>query len=375
MKSHYLHAHKIRDITSKTIRANARLFQKYKTENLPEAGLLEILSQQVMENLERQQTDANVSTVKQESAIREVAREKLLNQFAEQLHGKIMTEQISSAVNMEQSSNVISDGRDMVNSVNLLQSQTVIKVENLFDFPHEQTTSSNNSNVVDVQDKKLHIKEEVVCESSSINIINEVIPSVKSKLKKENLKIGNNNQRIRQKPQQDIEKVFVDEQQSAELDIKGVIFKQEQHIDEFQITKLEDSVNSRDKTVSVQLSRCTTTDSPSSSAKLNLPTPTEKSQKRESNDTFTCDICPSSFRQKIKLKVHMKSHAVTTANDKKKMCEICGKTYTQNSALKKHLQFTHSNFRPFPCKICGRAFKDSNGLKVSFSHNVCFEIL
>lgn len=363
MKSHYLHAHKIKDITSKTIRANARLFQKYKTENLPEAGLLEILSQQVMENLERQQTDANVSTIKQESAIHEVAREKLLNQFAEQLHGKIMTEQISSVVNMEQSSNVISDERDMVNSVNLLQSQTVIKVENLFDFPDEQTTSSNKSNVVDVQDKKLHIKEEVVCESSSVNIKNEVIPSVKSKLKKENQKIRINNQRIRQKPQQDIEKVFVDEQQSAEL----VIFKQEQHIDEFKITELEDSVNSRDTLhKTVQLSRCTS-DSPSSSAKLNLPTPTEKSQKRESNDTFTCDICPSSFRQKMKLKIHMKSHVVTTANDKKKMCEICGKTYTQNSALKKHLQFTHSNFRPFPCKICGRAFKDSNGLKVSFA--------
>lgn len=361
MKSHYLHAHKIKDITSKTIRANARLFQKYKTENLPEAGLLEILSQQVMQNLDRQQTDANVSTIKQESAInQEVTRKKLLNQFAEQLHERIITEPISSVVNKEQSSNVI-DRLDMANSVTLAECP-VIKVENPFDFSHEQTTSNNNSNPVDIQDRKLHIKEEE-CDLSPAT------PSGKSKLKKENQKIRNENQPVRQKPQQDIEKVFVDEEQSAELEIKDEV------VDEFQITELEDRVNSCTtyKRVTVKLSRCTS-DSPSSSAKSNVRAPSEKTQKRESNDTFKCDICPSSFRQKMKLKIHMKSHAVTTANDKKKMCEICGKTYTQNSALKKHLQFTHSNFRPFPCKICSRAFKDSNGLKVSLAYIVCFKI-
>lgn len=42
-----------------------------------------------------------------------------------------------------------------------------------------------------------------------------------------------------------------------------------------------------------------------------------------------------------------------------------GKYITIFSALKKHLKFTHSDFRPFPCELCGRGFKDSTGLKAS----------
>lgn len=352
LKSHYLHAHKIKDITSKTIRANARLFQKYKTENLPEAGLLEILSQQVMENLEKQRTDVGVSVVKQEPRISVVASEKLLSRLA--------TEPASPIVDKQQSCNVISDGLDVMSGVK------VIKAEKSFDFPQERAPSSSDSIPFDVHDKTLHIKEEV-CDSSTVN--NEVIPMEETKLKKENKKIRRTSQRTVAKAtfQQHIEKVFVDDGQAAELGGKDEVVKQEHRVDEFQITHFNDGVKACDmfrKTLTVKLSRCTA-DSQSSSAKLNVCDATVPAQQRVASNTFKCDICPSLFKQKIKLKVHMKSHVVTAPNDKRKMCEICGKTYTQNSALKKHLQFTHSNYRPFPCKICGRAFKDSNGLKVS----------
>lgn len=331
-----MHAHKIKDITSKTIRANARLFQKYKTENLPEAGLLEILSQQVMQNLEKQHSDANAFEIKQE------ASEKLSN-------NQMVAGPSSSVVNKEQSSNcVIPDGLDVAKNVNC-----AIKVENSID-----TTASNDSITANMRCNNVQIKQEEVSDAYSENVpsVNNVIPPDITKVKKEDRLSTHKNQRTLQ--QSNIEKVFIDEQQSTELKIKAeVVIKDclgESYRDNFV------------KTDSTQLSEQTnrTPSSPSPENPI-VRAPTDKSTKQERNSTFKCDRCPSSFRQKIKLKVHLKSHSITAATDKVKMCEICGKTYTQSSALQKHLKFAHSNFRPFPCEICGRAFKDSNGLKVS----------
>lgn len=301
MKSHYLHAHKIKDITSKTIRANARLFEKYKTDSLPEAGLLEILSQQVMQNLANQYA-VNVPTIKQE-------------------------------VVTEKSTSVLKEDRGKGNISN------AIKLENSSDREFHSSDVSSNS-----------VKEEARDTGTSVEDTTKIQNDGRVTLKKPST-------RPKKPKKPAVETVIVGDPPSTQLE--DVVVKSEDRLFEYQISELEDGATSSDPTDS-------TTSPPSSSAR----TVTDP-QVQKCNKNFHCDICPKSYSQKSKLKVHIKRvHTVDGISaDKRKMCEICGKTYGENSALQKHIKFTHSNIRPFSCEICGRAFKDSNGLKVGIYYS------
>lgn len=343
LKSHYLHAHKIKDITSKTIRSNARLFKKYKTENLPEAGLLEILSQQVMENLEKQHNEISVA-MKREEALNQATIEKFqLNEQmgTVQLHTeskKVVEESKSSIVNREHSSNVIPDEFDTVNTSNFLKTHAAIKMKNIFDledFSNEPVTYQSNCN--NVTENIIRIKEEVYDTSfENIPCANVELPlqTVISKTEIQNIRRTNP-----LRPNRDIEKIFVDEQHfsilSSDFDMEDEIVKEDEQIEEFQMIKAEDNDNCSSNTSNQCQSEqfLERTPSPSSTFNSNVEEMLNKSQKR--------------------------------TKDKFRMCEICGKIYT-SSALKKHLKFTHSNFRPYQCELCSRAFKDATGLKVGF---------
>lgn len=340
MKSHYLHAHKIKDITSKTIRSNARLFEKYKTENLPEAGLLEILSQQVLQNLQKQSTD--VKSIKNEMAMNLAASEKFHGNSQldkVQLYGESSKVVDKPTVNTEQSSDVILDN---VNSEKCIKSHNAIKIEKSFDFesfPYEGLTEIHNSSRIDNPQNQIRIKEEV-CDTSFENISNSNQETLTSKIipKPENQK-NRKKQRIRKQPKCDIEKVFVDEQNFSILSTEyDEIIKEEEHIDEFQIIQFEDNSSLSDITFeqnkSDEFSRSTAT----CTDNLSDAFPAEMTPKQEQRtelfsqlNSFKFDICPNSFKQEIKLELHMNSHILTSANDKLKMCEICGKTYTQSS--------------------------------------------
>lgn len=316
-----------------------------------------------MRNLKNQTTDTdcvNATAIKQEIGKNRLASDTNIQSNSERLHAKIMNEPTSSVVNKKQSLNVISDRVGAVNT------HTAIKMEKGFDFQVFPYPNNNNSVTVGISDKKFHIKEEV-CDTSMENIssMNGIIQSEKVKIKKESEKSPHKSQAVSKKKKRDIEKVFFDEQQSTDVDIKDAIVKEEEIW--FQIIDVKDSASCRDafdKTVSVAPLGCTDNITPSSASPLELHERASTAKKPENgNNKLMCDICPRSFRHKAKLKAHMKSHTAA-GKEKDKMCEICGRTYAQNSALQKHLKFTHSNYRPFACEICGRAFKDSNGLKV-----------
>ncbi|XP_037025536.1 oocyte zinc finger protein XlCOF6-like [Bradysia coprophila] len=313
MKSHYLHAHKIKDITSKTIRANARLFEKYKTEDLPESGLLEILSQQVMQNLANQYAANN-------NAIKEELTTEKLNSGRQEYVGNLMKEPTTSSVERNEQTNVVSDN--------------AIKLESSCDIEFVSSDVRNNT---------FHVKEEACDAIASA--------ADAAKIQKES-QVTPKNRHNPKKPA--VETVIIGDLQSTE--IEDVVVKSEDRFYVFQISELEDGAACSDPIKS----ECTDNTAPT-----NGQTPND-SPVQKSNKTFHCDICPKSYSQKSKLKFHIKSmHTVEGIGiDKRKMCEICGKTYGENSALQKHLKFTHSNIRPFSCEICGRSFKDSNGLKV-----------
>lgn len=107
-------------------------------------------------------------------------------------------------------------------------------------------------------------------------------------------------------------------------------------------------------------------------------------------DTFACALCLVSCQGRAGLKQHVlyhhgsqytqicfecggrlfKSYQGYKKHEKVfhrggadcKTCQVCGRTFPNESSLKQHLQ-KHTDVRPFACDNCGKAYKFSTSLK------------
>ena len=72
----------------------------------------------------------------------------------------------------------------------------------------------------------------------------------------------------------------------------------------------------------------------------------------------TCDICGRSFSQQFNLKRHLQVH---TGNCQLVKCAECGKEFSTQYNLQRHLKIHYSPSQQFLCHICGKTFdrKDS----------------
>ncbi|XP_055370788.1 myoneurin-like [Condylostylus longicornis] len=70
-----------------------------------------------------------------------------------------------------------------------------------------------------------------------------------------------------------------------------------------------------------------------------------------------CDICQKMFR-----KGNLKRHKQTHTDDRKFLCEICNKSFTQKSSLQRH-HLIHTGEKPYKCETCGKCFSQSKTLK------------
>lgn len=383
LKSHYLHAHKIKDITSKTIRLNARLFEKYKTEDLPEAGLLEILSQQVVGNIEKiemeKRNEVKVFTLNRITTLTE--RDVPIDIPVANHENKVETE-VTTITNEEELNR--GDFHDMASNSNeiiLFQSDIEIKMEISFEdenFPNDDVQPINDlAHKTDLTVNKSLIKEEA-CDAFIADDASNIKPIKSFENAKEsgNLKTLRKSHRMRQKStRKTIEEVFIDEKNnsivSTKVEVKKESMQQNKSLEEMLNIQTEGTSGFCDiKIEQIQSEPINSlvkfVPPPSTGNWSAVTVPVRKVQKNQPvplRNNFKCDICPRKFKQEMQFTLHKKSHQAKDI-DKIKICEICGKTYRQNSALQKHLKFAHSNFRPYPCMLCDRAFKDSTGLKV-----------
>lgn len=102
----------------------------------------------------------------------------------------------------------------------------------------------------------------------------------------------------------------------------------------------------------------------------------------EDSPTVPCPVCNRSFSRNCSLALHMKSHEPLDDATKRFQCQLCPRSYSQKSVLKKHLAecsssggghplpshhreptLDDSGFRRFKCQLCPRSYSQKSVLK------------
>ena len=83
----------------------------------------------------------------------------------------------------------------------------------------------------------------------------------------------------------------------------------------------------------------------------------------EGSASWTCDICGSSLKNRMKLFQHVLAH-MNRQQGLLVPCLECGKTFNNKHAMRNHIRNTHgASSHPQPCPHCLKIFKNRGSLQ------------
>lgn len=68
-----------------------------------------------------------------------------------------------------------------------------------------------------------------------------------------------------------------------------------------------------------------------------------------------CNICQKSYSTPTTLKKHLRTHELNASNARPNLCEWCGKHFNDNGALNHHKRI-HTGYKPYKCLYCQKSF-------------------
>lgn len=403
LKSHYRHYHKITDITSKTIRSNARVFEKHRNEIADHSDFSEILSRaatadaanklkipelpldQLMASI---QSDGNAKKPGRPKSKRSIAKQE--RKEAEEMELKCLFEGDMSNASI---------GHETVTLANQRFDVKPVTMEGLAASPplNEPSidTENYNYNEIFIKNEKLE-SETITPDRNDIDIKKEVIEYVISNETESIISYTPTpvkKRRTQKRPvKPEIEEITITEdiedyssdvkkEEDEPVDDFGWFKEESQSPIEFsaeeplKVTKkgktvrkrkpkavsttvCSDKTESLDRNNTVQEAGAAVNVYSDESVRPKTEKPSNANEITKPKKGAKFQICPTCGRRYKNHEEHMRTHTL----DRPFECDICHKTFKLKDYLKLHRKL-HSEEKNIICHECGAAFYYNTDLK------------
>lgn len=376
LKSHYRHYHKITDITSKTIRSNARIFEKHRNDIADHSDFSEILSRaataeaankieipelpldQLMASI---QSDGNGKKPGRPKSKRSIA--KMERKEAEQLELKFLFEDDLSNSSI---------GHETVTLCNQQFDVTPVAMHALVQLPmpppplNEPLIDTENYNYNHIFIKSENVESETISpDHNGIDIKKEIIeyvtpidtePIVPVQLDTPHPVKKRQSSKLPQTVKPEIEEITINKDTEAH---SSGVKKEEEFVDVFSWFKKESHSEIEFSAEQLTPLKVTNKKKPVRNRKPKAVAVTVNSEEFDTAEQSNT-LADSSVQPKMETIAERGQITKPKKGKRYQICPTCGRKYKNHD---EHMS-THSLDRPFECDICHKTFRLKDYLKL-----------